>query len=132
MTTPHPISGQQQLIASAADYSAILGGQQNTIATGFQHSAIAGGCGNTINANCASILGGCGNTVNNDYTAVFGVGITTTLVPGPSSIWADELVIPNIPIGILFGGIPTPPIGYPTGSLWYYPDTNGNNVVYVV
>lgn len=98
MTTPLPISGQQQLIASAADYSAILGGQQNTIATGFQHSAIAGGCGNTINANCASILGGCGNTVNHDYAAVFGNNITSA---ANNTLHVECINAVNTPIGFL-------------------------------
>lgn len=114
MTTPHPISGQQQLIASAADYSAILGGQQNTIATGFQHSAIAGGCGNTINANCASILGGCGNTVNHDYAAVFGVGVTSTM---NCALHANELVLQNVQAGNPVTC--APPIGAVAGQVYY-------------
>ena len=51
---------------------------------------------------------------------------------GTGALWANELVVPDIPIGTLSGGVPVPPIGYPSGSLWYYPDVNGNNAVYVV
>ncbi len=125
-------SGEELLVDTNAHFSAIVSGQTNTVSGGYMHSFIGGGVGNTVNGSCSAVLGGQNNVVNNDLTAVFGSGIATTTVPGPSSMWVDELVLPNIPVGSLSGGIPIPPFGYPTGSLWYYPDANGNNVVYVV
>ena len=132
-------SGQNNCIdtgaamSTATPFGVIGGGQNNTICAGATHSAIVGGQNNCALGQCSVILGG---SNNNDggfpHTAVFGNGISATLVPGPSSFWVDELVVPNIPIGFLTGIVPTPPVGYPTGSLWYYPDVNGNNVVYVV
>ncbi|NDC42168.1 MAG: hypothetical protein EBZ77_11570 [Chitinophagia bacterium] len=65
---------------------------------------------------------------------MFGKGLTAATIPsGLGAFWANELVVPNIPVGFCpSGGSITPPGGYPSGSLWYYPDTTGNNVVYVI
>jgi hypothetical protein len=127
-------------------YNTIGNGVCNTI-TNTNHSFIGSGYKNQITGNCSFISSGANNTVsgayssilggsgNNDngypYTGIFGNGITVPVggVPGPSSFWVNELVAPSMPIGLPG---PTQPPGYPTGSLWYYPDAFGNNVVYVV
>jgi hypothetical protein len=117
-----------------ADFSFIGSGQNNNIQPNTCHGAIFSGDSNVVSGNCSAILGGQNNNDNgNPYTGIYGTGISAAAIPsGTGAFWANELVVPNIPTGFLTLGIPTPPAGYPVGSLWYFPDANGNKVVYVV
>jgi hypothetical protein len=141
--------GSPNVISSGSDWGFIGGGNANTISAGRLHSFIGGGQANTVDADRAVVVGGSGNIVtgansailggtgNNDggvpNMGLYGQGLTATPIPSVlGAFWANELVIPNIPMGNLVGGVPVPPPLYPPGSLWYYPDANLNNVVYVV
>ena len=115
-------------------FATIGGGHNNYIAPGAYNTAILGGDSNSLTGSCSAILGGANNNDNGfAYTGMYGVGLGGANIPsGTGALWANELVVPDIPMGTLSGGIPVPPGGYPSRALWFYPDANGNNVVYVV
>jgi len=77
---------------------------------------------------CSAILGGQGNNDNGfTYTGMYGVGLNGANIPsGTGAFWANELVIPDIPVTT-----GPPPVGYPLGSL-YYVVIGGLKQVFVV
>ena len=117
-----------------AQYASVFGDCNNIVGSGATHAVIGnGGSGNKVSGSCSTILGGVNNCDNGHaFTGIFGNSISAAIIPGGNgAFWVNELVVPNIPIGTLVAGIPAPP-PYPTWSLWYYPDVNGNKVVYAV
>jgi hypothetical protein len=92
---------------------------------------IGTGYNNKLTAASSVVLGGSNNSDGGQANmAIYGNGITaSSIFGGLGAVWAHELVLVNIPMGNIGA---TPPFGYPLGSLYYFPDGAGNNVVYVV
>lgn len=128
-------SGEKNQVFPDATHNFIGGGHCNLIEAAC--NVIGGGCANCTTGAYSAILGGSGNCDNGEpLTGIYGTGIVAANIPpipfGTGAFWVNEIVVRDIPMGILSGSTPAPPPGYPTGSLWYYPDANLNKVVYVV
>ena len=116
-----------------SDFAVVGGGYFNQ-ANGL-NSFVGAGDTNLVTGNCSAILGGFNNDDGgNDYTGIFGTGITASPIPsGTGAFWVNELILNSIPAGTAGGGgVIMPPIGYPSGSIFYFPDAFGNKVVYVI
>jgi len=113
---------------TGGESNSVTGGLGNAIAASAMHSHIGGGHGNTVSGKCSAILGGQNSTDSGQpLTGIFGSGIVATPIPGGlGAFWANELVIPNIPLSA-----GPPPPGYPLGAL-YYKIVGGAKQVFVV